>query len=112
MTGNREKDVLKHRNQTVVTPRVGKIAQGLFELTLRVAGQASPEPEDDENGLIRAIENTKAHHTDPSSMKWLGKTHQVGYYISVSMDGVTYSVRIYYVVCGLVRTRLICVAGW
>ena len=90
---NKEKDVLQHRNQTVVTPRVGRISQRLFEQTLKVAGRVSPE--DDllcDAGLTQAMDDAKAHHSNPLSMQWSNPSHHKGFYNSVVMDGVVYNV--------------------
>jgi DNA (cytosine-5)-methyltransferase 1 len=84
-----EKDVLRHKNQTVVTTRVGRIAKHLFELTLRIAGQEDI----DDVALTRAIRNVKAHHADPTSIVWLNAAATDGYFNSVLVDGVVYKVR-------------------
>jgi DNA (cytosine-5)-methyltransferase 1 len=89
---NQEKDVLQHRNLTVVTPRVGRIAQRLFEQTLKVAGNLPIEDDAVEDGLTRAIDEARAHHLNPLSMKWLENSNHKGYYKSVVMDGVVYTV--------------------
>ena len=92
---NKEKDVLQHRNQTVVTPRVGKISQRLFEQTLiKVAGRFSPEEDRlGDAGLTRAIDEAKAHHLNPLITKWSNPTGHEGFYSAVVMDGVEYNVR-------------------
>jgi DNA (cytosine-5)-methyltransferase 1 len=89
---NIEKDVLQHRNQTVVTPRVARIAQGLFEL-LKVAGPLSTD-KDEEAELDHALEEARAHHQDPKSMVWLDPGPRDNHYKSAAIDGVLYSVKI------------------
>jgi DNA (cytosine-5)-methyltransferase 1 len=89
-----ERDVLRHKNQTVVTPRVGRIAQGLFELTLRVAGQSSADDNDgNDDDLVQAINQAKIHHQDPVSVQWVEPADSAGHYNSVVMDEVVYSVK-------------------
>ncbi|KAF8643762.1 hypothetical protein AX16_008781 [Volvariella volvacea WC 439] len=86
-----EKSVLKHRNNTVVTPIVSRIAQGLFRPQLEVAGATSEELADQR--LVHILDDVKAHHMDPESMKWgqpIAKGS--GYYYSIIMDGVVYEI--------------------
>lgn len=87
-------DVLSHRNQTVVTPKVGKVAAKLFERTLQVAGQSLLENHeaDDEEELNRAIQDTRAHNANPESVRWGERSGHDDYYTSIIMDDVTYSV--------------------
>lgn len=89
---NTEKEVLKHRNSTVVTPVVGHIASNLFKRSLVIAG--SPTFDDVDDHVAAEIDNVRAHHSDPKSMRWGDSAEGVpGYYSSVTMDGVTYQVR-------------------
>ena len=81
--------MLKHRNATVVTPLVSIIAAMLFERTLRVAGQLEQNSvEDDATDDVDDF----MHRDDPDSIEWLEPAEVEGYYQSVDMDGVTYSV--------------------
>lgn len=93
-TSNPETEVLQHRNNTVVTPLVGRIAATVFDRVLSVAGQleAGPKTEDSAVHLIEALE----HHNDPESIEWLEPTSINGSYQSVMMDGVIYSVSMRY----------------
>lgn len=90
VSNNPEREVLKHRNPTVVTPIVSCIAKTLFERTLRVAGQL--EKDDIEDDAASDVGADRIHHEDPHSIEWLDSTDIDGYYLSVSMDGVVYSV--------------------
>jgi DNA (cytosine-5)-methyltransferase 1 len=99
-SSNPEVEVLKHRNPTVVTPLVSNIAAMLFERTLRVAGQL--EHDDIEDDAASDIDDFM-HHDDPESIDWLEPAEAAGYYKSVDMDGVTYSVCFGFSAC--VNTR-------
>jgi DNA (cytosine-5)-methyltransferase 1 len=88
-SNNPEAEVLKHRNPTVVTPLVSTIAAMLFERTLRVAGQL--ERDDTEDDADDSFDDFM-HHDDPESIEWLEPAGAEGYYDSVDMDGVIYSV--------------------
>jgi DNA (cytosine-5)-methyltransferase 1 len=85
---NPEAEVLKHRNPTVVTPLVSNIAAMLFERTLRVAGQLEHDDAETDTGDFDDF----MHHDDPESIEWLEPAEVEGYYESVNMDGVMYSV--------------------
>jgi DNA (cytosine-5)-methyltransferase 1 len=87
-SGNLEAEVLKHRNPTVVTPLVSSIAATLFERTLRVAGQLEHDDIQDDASDFDAF----MHHDDPESIEWSEPAEVEGYYESVEMDGVKYSV--------------------
>ena len=91
-TSNPEREVLQHRNDTVVTPFVGRIAATVFDRVLSVAGQLEADPtiEDSAVHFVEALE----HHNDPESIEWLGPASVDGLYQSVEMDGVIYSVSI------------------
>lgn len=84
---NKEKEVLKHRNSTVVTPVLAHIASDLFKRPLVIAG--SPAFDNVDGHVAAEINNIRAHHSDPKSMAW-GIEDELGYYSSVTMDGVTY----------------------
>jgi DNA (cytosine-5)-methyltransferase 1 len=88
-SSNPEAEVLKHRNPTVVTPLVSNIAAMLFERALRVAGQL--EHDDIEDDTASDIDDFM-HHDNPEFIEWLEPAEAEGYYESVDMDGVTYSV--------------------
>ncbi|RDB21087.1 DNA (cytosine-5)-methyltransferase 1A [Hypsizygus marmoreus] len=88
---NKEKEVLKHRNVTVVTPIVSQIAKNLFKGSLEVAGVSNFEDMDE--NVAAQIDNVQAHHADPKNMIWGDGEPEGGmYYASVIMDGVTYCV--------------------
>ncbi|KAI0373036.1 S-adenosyl-L-methionine-dependent methyltransferase [Pilatotrama ljubarskyi] len=83
-----EKEVLKHRNPTCVTPRVSAVAQKLFAQALRVA-DLSEEPADETPSANKA---RRVHAVDPTSMEWVEESMiRPGHYGSVLIDGVTYS---------------------
>lgn len=89
-TSNPEHAVLQHRNETVVTPLVGRIAATVFDRVLSVAGQlqADPTVEDSAAHFVEALE----HHSDPDTVEWTEETSIDGLYQSVKLDGVKYSV--------------------
>jgi DNA (cytosine-5)-methyltransferase 1 len=99
--------VLKHRNPTVVTPLVSSIAAMLFKRTLLVAGQL--EQDDAEDDAASDFDGFM-HHDDPESIEWLQPTEVEGYYESVDMDGVKYSVR-FYVLFGLIQYLTVAKVG-
>jgi DNA (cytosine-5)-methyltransferase 1 len=104
---NPEAEVLKHRNPTVVTPLVSSIAAMLFKRTLLVAGQL--EQDDAEDDAASDFDGFM-HHDDPESIEWLQPTEVEGYYESVDMDGVKYSVR-FYVLFGLIQYLTVAKVG-
>jgi DNA (cytosine-5)-methyltransferase 1 len=89
---NPEREVLKHRNPTVVTPLVSCIAKTLFERTLSVAGQLERDDIEEDAAAANDVGADYTHHGDPDSIKWLEPANVDGYYQSVDMDGVVYSV--------------------
>jgi len=72
-----------------VTPLVSNIAATLFKHTLRVAGQL--EHDDIENDASSDLDEIM-HHDDPEVIEWLDPAEVDGYYESVDMDGMIYSV--------------------
>ena len=87
---NPEKDVLKHRHETVVTPHVSTIAKNLFPRKLILAGE-----KEDSQDSVRVFESDCVVHMDnPDSMSW-GEpfSGQSAYFKSVTVDGVQYCVR-------------------
>lgn len=88
-----EKEILYHKNDTVVTPRVGVIAEDLFQQTLHMAGSSIVDPPGPfpQNRMI-----TRAHHHNPESIQWVlsSETHP-HFYNSVIIDGVQYNVSMY-----------------
>lgn len=86
---NPESEVLKHRNPTVVTPLVQNIAKALFDRTLSVAGQLEKDLEED---ILDELDDNIFHHTDPDDIEWLAPSIVEGYYDSVKLDDVIYSV--------------------
>lgn len=93
-SSNMEREVLKHRNETVVTPIVKRIAKHLFTRHLDVAGEKPIE--EIEEGLATEIDEIQAHHLDPKSMVWGDLVFKdedgISYYGDITMDEVTYSV--------------------
>ncbi|KAF5380878.1 hypothetical protein D9615_004125 [Tricholomella constricta] len=85
---DKEQEVLRHRNMTVVTPIVSRIARHLFKGSLEVAGTSAFDDAD----VAAEIDNVQAHHNDPASMKWGSNDLEGQSYASVIMDGVEYCV--------------------
>ncbi|KAG0701495.1 hypothetical protein DFH29DRAFT_1000139 [Suillus ampliporus] len=85
-----EKEVLKHRNKTVTTPVVGRVAQRLFE-NIKVSGQLIDQ---DMDMLDDAPHHPSVIHiANPNSVQWLDPVDgHPGFYNSVSVDNVEYSV--------------------
>ncbi|KAG6814585.1 hypothetical protein H0H92_000114 [Tricholoma furcatifolium] len=83
---DKEREILKHRNSTYVTPIVSQMMKNLFSVPLAYA--EPPVVEDDEN-ILAEIDDVKAHHSNPSSMKW-GPSTSKGVFHSIIMDGVEY----------------------
>ncbi|KAF9265676.1 S-adenosyl-L-methionine-dependent methyltransferase [Marasmius fiardii PR-910] len=91
-TSNMELQVLKHNNDTVVTPIVERIVRDLYDLTLEVAGTSTMGGEEDE-ALIKEIQNVIEHHEDPKCIRWGKRIMSAkNYYESVSLDGVVYTI--------------------
>ncbi|EGO21115.1 hypothetical protein SERLADRAFT_417509 [Serpula lacrymans var. lacrymans S7.9] len=89
---NIEMDVLKHRNQTVVTPVVASISQQLFERVLKIAGKSLAEDHMEEDEPSPAHHAPFIHAANPSSIQWLEQANHPGYFTSVLIDGRQYSV--------------------
>ena len=92
-SSNVELQVLEHRNKTVVTPTVGRIAEVFFSKNIKISGNSLSECiEIDKNasGNVSIV-----HLANPDTVKWLEPAAHPGYYLSVLVDGVTYSVRNY-----------------
>jgi DNA (cytosine-5)-methyltransferase 1 len=87
-----EKEVLRHRNETVVTPVVARIAKSLFERALEVAGQSRFDEIDDD--VAMEIDDVQTHHSDPKNMQWGERVFEDKFYDTVIMDGVVYSVSV------------------
>ncbi|EMD38163.1 hypothetical protein CERSUDRAFT_122915 [Gelatoporia subvermispora B] len=94
-----EKDVLQHRNKTVVMPIVGRIAQQFFTQaqSLHVAGHRYSRPGSEFN--LRVSEAAEyVHESNPAVVDWdedsavTSSTTLPKYYESVFIDGVRYSV--------------------
>jgi DNA (cytosine-5)-methyltransferase 1 len=84
-----EKEVLKHRNKTVTTPVVGRVAQRLFE-NIQVAGQFRDQDMDSDDGPHHP---PIIHVANPNSVQWKDPIHDhPGFYESVLVDGTKYSV--------------------
>ncbi|KAF9227783.1 S-adenosyl-L-methionine-dependent methyltransferase [Gyrodon lividus] len=92
-SGNVELQVLEHRNSTVVTTVVGRVAKLLFEQNIKVAGKLIAENiEMDEPESVQANHASIVHVANPVSVKWGKPAAHPGYYHSVLVDGVVYSV--------------------
>ncbi|GLB34766.1 putative cytosine specific DNA methyltransferase replication foci [Lyophyllum shimeji] len=86
---DREREVLRHRNTTVVTPVVSRIAKYLFKGSLEVAGSFAMDDAD----VATEMDQIQVHHADPASMIWGHDDPEEGmYFRSVIMDGVEYFV--------------------
>jgi hypothetical protein len=85
-----EKEVLKHRNKTVTTPVVGRVAQRLFE-NIKVAGKLMDEDMHISDDAPR--HPSIIHAANPNSVQWLDPVDDhPGFYGSVLVDEVKYSV--------------------
>ncbi len=84
-----EKNVLQHSDHTVVTTRVGAIAQSLFSQELRTI----PMSADLEQRALLPAPAHPVHREDPTSMEWVEHTDKAHIYRSVQIDGVLYKVR-------------------
>ncbi|KAG7092771.1 hypothetical protein E1B28_009094 [Marasmius oreades] len=94
-TSNMELQVLKHQNDTVVTPVVERIVRDLYDLTLEVAGTSTmgEEGEAEDEALAKEIQNVIEHHEDPQRIKWGQQIMNCeNYYESVYLDGEVYTI--------------------
>lgn len=91
---NVEKSVLKRRNKTAVTPKVGAIAQRLF-LTYQFNILKMPRIHDSsEARWSHRGESAPVHEDDPAHVEWVKSTRVIrDFYRSVKIDGIVYSVR-------------------
>ena len=77
-----------------VTPRVGKIAQGLFYRSLLIAGDKVEPNAELQNICVQDIPFV-VHEHDPETVEWGEEIKGAsGYYHSVLIDGVEYNVRL------------------
>ncbi|OJA16031.1 hypothetical protein AZE42_04288 [Rhizopogon vesiculosus] len=84
-----EKEVLKHRNKTVTTAVVGRVAQRLFE-NIMVTGEIPDEDMESDDGPHHP---SIIHVANPNSVRWLDPVRgHPGFYDSVAVDGAEYSV--------------------
>ncbi|KAI0748472.1 S-adenosyl-L-methionine-dependent methyltransferase [Daedaleopsis nitida] len=82
-----EKDVLQHSDCTVVTPRVGAIAQMLFSQSLHtVKMSAGPE-----HSALPEAPLCPIHSTNPESVEWGRNTECPHVFQNVIIDGTTYT---------------------
>ncbi|RDX56375.1 S-adenosyl-L-methionine-dependent methyltransferase [Lentinus brumalis] len=81
-----EKNVLQHSDHTVVTTRVGAIAQSLFSQELRTI----PMSADLEQRALLPAPAHPVHREDPTSMEWVEHTDKAHIYRSVQIDGILY----------------------
>ncbi|KAG1724751.1 S-adenosyl-L-methionine-dependent methyltransferase [Suillus paluster] len=85
-----EKEVLKHRNKTVTTPVVGRVAQRLFE-NIQVSGRSINQDMDMSDDAPRHA--PIIHVANPNSVQWLDPVDDhPDFYNSVLVDNVKYSV--------------------
>lgn len=91
-SGDLEHKVLEHRNQTVVTPVVARVTKLLFEQNIKLVN-LSAQYDIDMDGLMPA-HSSLVHLANPNSVKWGLPADHPGYYQSVCVDGVVYSVRL------------------
>lgn len=92
-SANVELQVLEHRNKTVVTPTVGRIAEIFFSKNIKISGNILSdcvETEKNASGIVPIV-----HLTNPNTVKWLEPAAYPGHYLSALVDGVRYSVCIY-----------------
>ncbi|KAL6300510.1 S-adenosyl-L-methionine-dependent methyltransferase [Sparassis latifolia] len=84
-----EKDVLLHRNKTVVTPAVARIAHKLFVQTLRIAGESLQN--DTAEDVSVATAEMHVHSTDPALIEWEKESQTVpNHFQRVRIDGALY----------------------
>jgi hypothetical protein len=89
---NIEKDVLVNRHPTVVTPIVGRIASGLFEPILKVAGQSITDDAIIDSDRAQGNQGADLQPDYESRATWVEKADQSEYYLSVMINDETYSV--------------------
>lgn len=91
-SSNPELQVLEHRNPTVVTTAVARVTELLFEQNIKLAN--IPVQDDTDMDELRPTHTSLVHLANPNSVKWGLPTDHPGYYQSVCVDGVVYSVRL------------------
>ncbi|KAG9318606.1 hypothetical protein JVU11DRAFT_699 [Chiua virens] len=92
-SSNLELQVLQHRNQTVVTAVVARVAKLLFEQNIKLANASDQDDVDmDELDGPRSMHPSLVHLSNPDSVKWGVPAEHSGYYQSVCVDGVVYSI--------------------
>ena len=91
-SSNMELQVLEHRNQTVVTTVVARVTKLLFEQNIKLAN--IPIQDDIDMDALQPVHPSLVHLANPNSVKWGLPTEHPGYYQSVCVDGVVYSVRL------------------
>ena len=96
-TGDLELRVLEHRNQTVVTPVVARVTKLLFEQNIKLANILAQD--DTDMDAPQPVHVSLVHLANPDSVKWGLPTDYPGYYQSVCIDGVVYSVRLSVLPC-------------
>ncbi|KAF8447830.1 hypothetical protein L210DRAFT_978503 [Boletus edulis BED1] len=87
---NLELQVLEHRNQTVVTTVVSRVTKLLFEQNIKLASLS--DHDDIDMDALQPPHPSLVHLANPNSVKWGLPTDQPGYYQSVCVDGVVYSI--------------------
>jgi len=88
---------LLDRHSIVVTPIVGRIASRLFVPTLKVAGQSTTDADVIHRIQARVEEYPGFESDDELRMTWLEETGHPGFYYSVMINKVTYSVSVDFV---------------
>lgn len=91
-SGNLELQVLEHRNQTVVTTVVARVTKLLFEQNIKLANISVQD--DIDTDAPQPARPSLVHLANPNSVKWGLPTEHLGYYQSVCVDSVIYSVRL------------------
>ncbi|KAF8559697.1 S-adenosyl-L-methionine-dependent methyltransferase [Imleria badia] len=89
-SGDLERQVLEHRNQTVVTTVVARVTKLLFEQNIKLANILAQE--DIDMDAPQPAHPSLVHLANPNSVKWGLPTDHPSYYQSVCVDGVVYSI--------------------
>lgn len=86
---NKEKEVLRHRNKTFLTPTVNLIAKDFFVGSL-LDTIPNHEEQDDSNSI--KLPQYKAHYSDPLKITWGPCFPNQKAFTSANVDGVVYKV--------------------
>ena len=86
-----EKDVLRHRHPTFLTPTVNRVAKNLFEVSLEVA-KSKLEDDNDDSEQPRPPRH-KGHYSNPQSITLKDEMIEGSkIFGSAVVDGVVYNV--------------------